>query len=402
MKNTEYRYQAVNNQGATVEGSIYAENEQDAFTQLRTQTLTPLTLKVATGPSTKSRRQRITHIEKILLIRELATLLRAGITLADAIESLASARDGTALGVGLQRCYRTLNAGGTFVTALADANLALPIYVNQLAATGELTGKLGAALADAARQMEYDERTRQDLKNALTYPIILILAGLAAILLVLLFVVPKFANLIKNRSSVEIPEISLWVINSGVYLKTHWLWFLIGALALLMSLALTLRDPTGRTRWLARLSKLPVLGEWLTQAESGRWATTLGTLLGNRVPILAALELAAQSLRFPHLQRSMQFVIRDVKGGATLADTVAKYGLVNATGVNLIRVGEKSGELPQMVATLGELQTESGRNRMKRFLLLLEPVAILVIGGIIGFLMVAVMLAITSINTAKL
>jgi len=94
-------------------------------------------------------------------------------------------------------------------------------------------------------------------------------------------------------------------------------------------------------------------------------------------------------------------VVRDVRGGATLADTVAKYGVVNATGVNLIRVGEKSGELPQMVATLGELHSESGRNRMKRFLLMLEPIAILSIGAVIGVIMVAIMLAITSLNSGR-
>jgi general secretion pathway protein F len=143
------------------------------------------------------------------------------------------------------------------------------------------------------------------------------------------------------------------------------------------------------------------LGEWLIEAETGRWATTLATLLGNRVPILSALELSAQGLRFPAMRRKLQFISRDVRGGATLADTAAKYGLVNATGVNLIRVGEKSGELPQMVATLGELHSEAGRNRMKRFLLLLEPIAILFIGAVIGVIMVSIMLAITSFSAAR-
>jgi general secretion pathway protein F len=144
------------------------------------------------------------------------------------------------------------------------------------------------------------------------------------------------------------------------------------------------------------------LGEWLTEAETGRWATTLGALLANRVPIIAALELSAGGLRFARMREKVNFVIRDVRGGATLADAAAKYGLVGATGVNLIRVGEKSGELAQTIGTLGELSMEAGRNRMKRFLTLVEPLAILIIGAIIAVIMIAIMMAITGLSSGRL
>jgi general secretion pathway protein F len=165
---------------------------------------------------------------------------------------------------------------------------------------------------------------------------------------------------------------------------------------------LSIRDAAGRTQWLTRLSTLPLVGEWLTEAEIGRWATTLGALLANRVPILSALELSAGGLRFAKMRERVNLVIRDVRGGSTLADAAARYRLVGATGVNLIRVGEKSGELPQTVATLGELSMEAGRNRMRRFLVLIEPLAILTIGGVIGFIMVAIMMAITGLSAGRL
>ena len=401
--NIEFRYEAVNAQGAPVQGNIMAADEQDALLQLRSQSLTPISLNAtaARHANRSRRRQRITQNDKIMVIRELAVLLKAGIPLTDAVQSLAEAREGTTMGDSLARTARALNAGQPFVTALADANISFPMYVNQLSATGEMTGKLAPALADAAKQMEYDDKVNQELRNSLIYPVILVLAGVSAVLLIFFFVVPRFANLIKGSRATDIPEISLWVINSGLFFRAHWLWFLGAAIIAGLGFYVSVREEAGRTRWLSRLSKLPLIGDWLTEAETGRWATTLGTLLGNRVPILSALELSAQGLRFPDMRRNVQFVVRDVRGGATLADTVAKYGVVNATGVNLIRVGEKSGELPQMVATLGELHSESGRNRMKRFLLMLEPIAILSIGAVIGVIMVAIMLAITSLNSGR-
>ncbi len=409
----QFRFEAIDARGGSVEGQLEATTSQEALMKLGERSLTPTKLEDQSGVSADfgskaapmfgfGRNAKVSVGEQILIIRELATLLRAGITLVDAVDSLALSRANTTAGVALRRAHRTLNAGSPFVKALEDTKIEFPQYVLQLAATGEMTGKLAAALADAAKQMEYDERIRQEMKNSLTYPIILIVAGVAAVLLIFLVVVPKFANLVKGSRAADMPEISLAVIKFGVFLQANWLWFLLGALAAAGVFYLSIRDAAGRTRWLTRLSTLPLVGEWLTEAETGRWATTLGALLGNRVPILAALELSAQGLRFVKMRERVNLVIRDVRGGSTLADAAARYNLVGATGVNLIRVGEKSGELPQTVATLGELSMEAGRNRMRRFLLLIEPAAILIIGGVIAFIMIAIMMAITGLSTGRL
>ena len=413
-----FRFEAVDARGASVEGMLEAESLQDAVAKLHAQSLTPTKVDDPQGgdagaasgavratarrPGLFSGNRRITSSEKILIVRELATLLRAGITLVSAIESLALSRAGTLAGDGLRRAHRTLNAGEPFVKALEETGIEFPPYVAQLAATGEMTGKLAQALADAAKQMEYDERVSQEMKNSLAYPIISVVAGVAAVLLIFLVVVPKFANLVKGSRAADIPEISLAVIKTGVFLQANWMW-LAGIAAIgAMLFYISVRDMAGRTRWLSRLSALPVLGEWLTEAEIGRWATTLGALLANRVPIITALELSAGSFRFARMREKVGFVVREVRGGSTLADAAAKYGLVGATGINLIRVGEKSGELPQTVATLGELSMEAGRNRMKRFLTLIEPMAIVIIGGIIALIMVSIMLAITGLSSGRL
>ena len=144
--NIEYRYEAVNARGNPVQGNIMATDEQDALLQLRGQSLTPITLSASAAPHVSGRRrQRITQSDKIMVIRELATLLKAGIPLTDAVLSLSQAREGTTMGDSLARTARALNAGQPFVTALADANISFPTYVNQLSATGEMTGKLASA-----------------------------------------------------------------------------------------------------------------------------------------------------------------------------------------------------------------------------------------------------------------
>ncbi|MFM7459582.1 MAG: type II secretion system F family protein [Burkholderiales bacterium] len=408
-----FRYEAIDARGGTVEGQIDADSSQEALQKLGEQALTPTKLEDQSGVSAETvakapsilgfaKSAKVKVGEQILIIRELSTLLRAGITLVDAVDSLALSRVDTPAGLGLRRAHRSLNAGTPFVKALEETKIEFPQYVFQLAATGEMTGKLSSALADGAKQMEYDDRIQQEMRNSLTYPIILVVAGVAAVLLIFLVVVPKFANLVKGSRAADIPEISLAVIKLGVFLQANWLWLFLLVAAGAGLFYLSIRDADGRTQWLTRLSTLPLVGEWLTEAEIGRWATTLGALLANRVPILSALELSAGGLRFAKMRERVNLVIRDVRGGATLADAAARYRLVGATGVNLIRVGEKSGELPQTVATLGELSMEAGRNRMRRFLVLIEPLAILIIGGVIGFIMVAIMMAITGLSAGRL
>ena len=154
-----------------------------------------------------------------------------------------------------------------------------------------------------------------------------------------------------------------------------------------------------RARVLEMLSRLPIIGSWLTEVEIGQWSAMLGALLENRVPIITAMELAHDGVRLNSLRHQLQQALREVRGGKKLADALASTRSLNATGLNLIRVGERSGELAPMLRALATLYENAGRDRMKRFLLLLEPAAILLIGGVIGTIMIAIMLAITSMST---
>jgi len=147
-----------------------------------------------------------------------------------------------------------------------------------------------------------------------------------------------------------------------------------------------------------KLASVPLLGQWILQAEIGRWASMLGAMLESRVPIVTAMDLSISGLRLPVLRSKLMQVQRDIRSGVRLADALEASRAVGATGVNLVRVGERSGALAPMLQALAKLHEEAGRDRMRRFLLLLEPVAILLVGGVIGIIMVAIMLAVTSLN----
>lgn len=395
----DFRYQAVNPQGQDVSGEIGAASEREAARLLRQQDLTPVSLTPvqALRSGTLLQRSLPSDRDKALVVRELATLLAAGVPLAEAVESMSDAHAATAVGKAFAGVLKALRGGEPLSASLQKTELKFPAYLFQLVAAGELTGKLAHSLDTAATQMEYEERVRQETRNALTYPCVLIASGIAATLLVFLVVVPKFANILKSGKA-DVPEISKWVIGAGLFVQQNLLWVGLAGLAIVLALVVALRNPELRFRLYQALVRIPVLGAWLIEIETGRWAAMMSALLENRVPIISAMELAQAGVRIRSFQAKLQQALRDVRAGRKLADALAGTRVVASTGINLIRVGEHSGELAAMLRGLANLHENAGRDRMKRFLLLLEPLSILAIGGVIGTIMIAVMLAVASLS----
>lgn len=394
-----FQYQAANAQGQLLNGQIDAVDEREAMRLLQQQNLVPISISStkASAANSPARARKASTQDKTLAIQELTTLLNAGVPLAESVDSIGAAHAGTAIGTAFAKTSSALRSGERFAEALRLAELELPTYLYQLVAAGELTGKLGHSLRTAVTQMEYENRMRQEMRNALTYPAVLVVSGIAATLLVFIVVVPKFANLLKGDTA-SIPWLSRWVIGTGMFVQANLLWVGLGALALVMGAVAALRNPLMRSRAFEALVRIPLLGRWIVETEIGRWASMLGALLENRVGIMTAMELALGGVRVSALRNSLQQVLREVRGGARLADALATNRALEATGINLIRVGERSGELAPMLRALSTLYENAGRDRMKRLLLLLEPIAIIVIGSVIGLIMVAIMLAVTSLN----
>ncbi len=399
-----YRFQALDATGQRQAGELAAASPQAALATLQQQALTVLALEAADLPAqapAAASRRRISAQDRMLLLQELATLLGAGISIAEAVPSLEAAYQGTPLGAPVTRLRQAVQSGRPVVEAFRAAELGLPAHVYSLIAAGEAAGRLGPALQSAAEQLEYEHGLRQMLRSALVYPAVLVGAGAAAVLVIFTAVVPRFASLL-NSGRAEVPALSRWVIESGLFLKDH----LLGAGLFLAALAgaavLALRSPPLRQALLEAAARLPLVGPWLRTTETGRWATLLGTLLEHRVALLSALELSAQGMSLRRLRAHLAEAQGEVRRGRALSAVLAEQGWIAPTRLNLLRVGERAGELPRMLQQLGRLQTEAARQQMQRLLTLIEPLAIVLIGSVIGVIMVGVVMAVTSLNTAAL
>ncbi len=397
-----FSYRARDAAGTERQGSLDAADQRAAVRALMQQGLTPLETRID-APSAGSRGGatarpgRVTSTDRQFFFAELGTLLASGISLSESLASMARAYARLSLGPSVAAIAADVNAGKGLSDAIGSRLSGVPPYAMAMVRAGEASGHLAEACNGVAAQLDYDRKVAQTLRNALVYPTILVTAGCLALVLIMVGVVPRFAGLLDSANS-EVPVYSRTVIEVGIWAKRHAVDLAIGASALGLVLISLLRSPAGRRQARDVLSAAPWVGPWMQRTNMARWLTVLAALLKNRIPVVQAVALSAEALDLPRLRHSVEAIGAEIQRGGSLSDSLATRGWFPETRLNLVWVGERSGQLPTMLSTLGTLETDLAQETQKRVLALIEPVAILSIGAAIGLIMVAVMMAITSMN----
>jgi len=394
-----FQYQALHSDGRVVTGLIEANSERGAHRDLLKRGVHPTTITAAAAPRGSLIRRHMAVAPRIhaTILKQLSTLIAGGVPIAEAADTLADATDHPALAALYARLNASLRRGETFPVAFAQCFPAIPDHIHRMIAAGDLSGRLAEALADAAAETEHAAKVRAELRQALVYPAFLVGFGCLAVIFIFLVVVPRFAAIFRGRLD-QLPLLSYLVIALGLWFRNN----LALALTLLVGICAVagyaLSRPPVRTAARELLRRLPVLRSWLNDIDIARWAAVLARLLENRVPLIQSLELARSVLRGRSIQLHLQQIERDVRSGAALAEALDSSSFLAGTALTLIRVGERSGNLAAMMRTIATTYEEAVRNRTRVALSIIEPVAIILIGGVIGIIAVAIFLAITSIN----
>ena len=392
-----YRYEGVDGNGTQVTGSMRAASEQQVSRQLARQGITLFKLAPERARLVGHRRRRASVRELQLVLQEFTVLLQSGVTLVLAMSSLAKSSHHPQLTSAFASMEKAVRRGESFSAALRASELPLPEYFHQLVQAGEATGRLSDSLQGGVEQFEYDQRVRNELRSALVYPLVLVGSGLGAVLIIFLWVVPRFGGLLTQHGD-QMPPLSRMTIGFGVWLSDHKLVVFAALAGVVIALRAMFANKALREQLTERIARLPVIGQWLIEAEVGRWSSTLSALLAGKVELIRALALASSSVRLGYLRNRLVQVSKSVKAGATLSNALRDHQALNPTGYDLVAVGEATGELPKLLAALAKLYETTGRDRMKRLLQLIEPLAIIVIGAVIGTIVTAIILAITSVN----
>ncbi len=395
----QFAYKAIDSNGETLSGLIDAESKAGALRLLFEKKVTVLEIKPQVNKAIATSGKLKTQ-DLIMAMHELVTLIESGVSLAVAVDAEAQGSHHPVLAAAFHTMSDKLRQGESLLVALKSSKLNLPDYFYHLIQAGELTGQLPASMRRGVDQMEYDLKVAAELRNALIYPSILVFSGVAAVLLIFIFVVPKFSNLLdENR---DLPWLANMVLSTGVWFNDNFLIFGIVVSVLFALVLPVIKSKSFRQKVFDVMADLPVLSEWIRESDTAKWASMMATMLHSRVELVLALSMASDGVKGSKRKVRLEKVVADVKSGMSLAQTLENNAALTPTGYNLIRVGETSGQLAKMLRSLAKLYDESSRARMKQVLILIEPLAILVIGSVIGVLVLGIILAITSVNDVGL
>lgn len=392
----EYDYEIVDSNGQGSRGRVEAASRADAVRQLSRDGRTVVAVDEHRAPALGGWHRGLRAQDVAVAFNELATLLESGVALGDAVTAQARGTHHPRLAAAFEGMGRDLMRGHSYLEVLRDSALPLPDYVSQLVEAGELRGRLAEALRGAVQQMEYDLRVASDIRGALAYPSILIVTGIAAVLFVFTFVVPQFSNLLE--SGADLPLLASAVLGTGVWFNAN-VWLVVGVAAAAVAIGVTLMRREGfRRKVTDAVAVLPLVRGWFSEVDTAKWASVMGAMLESRVELMDALGLASRSVRISRRKEMLDRAADDVRSGVALSAALEKQDALTPTGYNLIRVGEQSGRLADMMRALAKLYEENSARRMRRVLTFIEPAAILLIGGFLGTIMVGIILAITSVN----
>jgi general secretion pathway protein F len=399
-----FRYRAVNAAGEVAAGELDAANESETVDRLRDQGLMPMQVVAAVGDrataALKGARRswfaprRVTRDHVLAITRELATLLRAGLPLDRAMEILIGLASAPPVAVLLQDLRDSVRGGKSLSQALdMHRTLFSRFYVNVVRA-GEAGGALGTVLSRLAETMERNTELRESVKSALIYPTFLVCVAVAAVMVLLAFVVPQFQQTFAQAGR-ALPLSTQVVIVVGTGLRRYWWLLLLGVIAAVWLFRRRLARPEVRYRWDQRLLRAPLLGDLLAKVEVARLARTLATLLGNGVTLLAGLSIVKETMTNSVLASALDGVVTRLREGKGFGRPLVETGLYPRLATQMILVGEESGRLEEMLQRVADVYDREVAAAIKRFLAVLEPVLILslavLIGGIVLSILVGVM-----------
>ena len=403
-----FQYKAVTSDGKMVEGVLEAADEQTASARLQEQGQLPIEVSSSDqggllGAELKLpwKKRKVPQSDLLVFTQELSTLVKSGLPLDRSLHILSDLTENEYLGEIVKELLRAIKGGKSLSEALGAYPQVFPkIYVNMVKA-GEAGGALDVILQRLVEYLEEAEELRNYFVSSLIYPLILALVGAGSIIIMVTFIIPKFAVIFENAGAPIPVPMKIMLAISGILTGYWWLFLLLGFSAWTL-LRRHLNTEEGRLNWDRRMLTLPLLGSVFQKAEVSRFSRTLGTLLNSAVPLLQSINIVRDIVGNQAIASALEPIKAGVKKGEGLAEPVREAGIFPPFALHLLKVGEETGRLDTMLLQIADTYDRELRTALKRLIALFEPAIILLMGLIIGTMVVSMLYSIFSINDVPL
>lgn len=412
-----FNYTARSSTGQRASGTLEAADKRTALIQLERQGLTPISVQEAIGAATaavkekrakrekgarlvirRDARPRMNLRETLMFTREMSDLLSSGMTLGSALHTLSQRHTGR----GQDQIVVALRDEIIRGTSLSDALSQWPesfsnLYVNMVR-TGEASGKLSDALERVNIHYERVQAAREKVSMALVYPSFVLSVGAATMIFTMIFVVPRFSSIFEELGSTLPLPTRILIASSGFLL--HWGW-LVGILAVVGFIFLRryIKTPAGKHQWDALQLRLPIFKKIVTANAYAQFARTLGALLNNGVPVLQALGIVQDSMGNVIIAEQIRDAREKVTDGSTISGPLAAGKVFPALLTDMLAVGEQSGDMPGALGHIARRYDDELDRSVKVFTTILEPLMIVVMAVMVGFIAISMLLAVFDLTS---
>lgn len=398
-----FAYVARSKQGVVKKGEVSAKSREEAVEQLKKQNLTVTALEEKAGGGFNfSLGSGVGDKDIVVFTRQFGTMINAGLPLVQCLDILANQSDNKVLGKAVGETKLAVEGGSTLADALRKHPKVFDeLYCNMIHA-GEMGGLLDTILARLSKHIEKAMKLKGQIKSAMVYPSAIIGVAVIVISVLMVWVIPIFAKMFTELSGgkMGLPGPTQLVINISNFMQSYIIFMVAGAVATGWGIKKYYGTPQGKLYIDTFLLKLPVFGDLIRKASTAKFTRTLGTLISSGVPLLEALSICAKTSGNKVIENSLMDARVSISGGKTIAEPLSKSNVFPKMVTQMIAVGESTGALDAMLGKIADFYEEEVDQAVAALTSLLEPLMMVFLGTIIGFIVIAMYLPIFTMASA--
>lgn len=399
-----FEYLALDSLSKERKGVLEGDSQRHVRQLLRDQGLAPLEIKPAVGSApTKvagwSLRRSLNRLDRVLITRQLATLSRAGLPIEESLQAIAQQADKQSVNALVMGIRSKVLEGHSLAASLAEFSSSFTMLYRSTVASGEQSGHLDKVLENLAGYLERQYESSRNVEMALIYPVVLLVLAVLIVGALMVYVVPDMVSVIEN-SGQTLPTVTAVLIAMSDFLVSWW-WAVLLAIAGGVSLMRwLLQQPDFRLQWDRRLLELPLLKRICRSTNAARYANTLAILGGSGVPLVEGMKIAKDIVGNTWLRQKLTEATQRVIEGASLRSALEGVGYFPPMLLHMVASGEASGELDAMLERVAAHQQNEVERVVTTIVSLFQPVMLVVMGGVVLFIVMAVLLPILNMNSA--
>jgi len=392
---TTYKYSAVDKNGKSINGSIEAENEQKAAEQLKKEGKIPTEIKEQTlldkdinmGSLFK---KKVAVRDMSIFCRQFVSMHRAGVTILESMRMLTEQTENPTLKDGLQEVYLGVQKGESLASSMAKRPDVFPKLLIHMVSAGEASGSLDVAFERMAVQFEKSAKIQGLIKKTMIYPIMVLVVAVVVVIVMLTFVVPTFMSMFADMD-IDMPKITLAVVAASNFMQARWYIVVAVIFAIVFFIRWFKRTETGETLFAKAAIKIPMLADLTVKQNAAKFARNLSTMLAAGISMPDAVEIVAETMGNKFYTMAMRDARADVIQGVPLSQPIEKSGLFPPMVYHMVRIGEETGNIENMLDTLADYYEEEVEVATQSLMAALEPLMIIMLAGVCGVIIGAVM-----------